>query len=222
MRFAALITAALLCGACDGPRPEPAPGAGTPAEELSPAGPNAVAFIAGGDTVATETFEHRGSHIQGEIRDRDSGVRAQYLAELVDEGRIERLEISAFEGDDPTPRYQATLLVRSDTVISEERERGGEAQSQRRTIPPGTRIYLNPSIGLLEHLVFQAASTKSFHVLQLSLDEEPRLAQAEITRSGEHVEITTADSRITLEVDREGRILAGTTGEGNVQVRRIR
>jgi uncharacterized lipoprotein YbaY len=217
---AALLIAAL--AACGTDRPDPAPGAGTPTEELAAAATNAIAFVAGGDTIALETFEQGADQLYGELRDRDSGARAQYVARVGADGRVNRIDISAFENRDPSPRSQATIVIEADTLVAEQRDRNGDVHTERLALPPGTRLYLNPSIGMLEQLVQEAGGAGSVHVLQVSMTDSPRLVQAQITRSGEQVEIRAADAHIILRVDGNGRILTGTTEGGRVELHRIR
>lgn len=216
-RVTAALAAAVLAGCGAETAQEDA---AAPAEERTPAGASVVAFLAGGDTIATETYEHEGDRVRGELRDRDSGARAQYVAVLGPDGRVARLEITAFHGGAAEPRAVATLELRGDTLVAEERRGDGPAATERMAVPPGTRIYLNPSMGMLEQLIHADGGAGSLHVLQVSMSEPPRLVQAEIVRSGEEVEVR-GDTEVTLRVDGAGRVLSGSAAGGRVRVQRV-
>jgi hypothetical protein len=227
--LAAVAAAVAACGRDDSPTPA-ADGTGADAAAAGEAQPTEVvfAFIQEGDTVAIERFTRSDTLLQGEIRDINSGARARYEARIDTGGRIRRLETIFFDTAGATePAGRLVLAFAGDTLLVEQHE-GDEVTEDRAELPPGTMLYMNPSIGLMEQLLARARTlggeNVEFPLLSLGIDGSPRLVRPSIRWAGRdsvHVAIEQ-EGYARFAVEAGTRILGGSGAHGDSRIARIR
>jgi hypothetical protein len=193
----------------------------TPAASPLASEDGGFAILAGSDTIAVERFRRAENRIDGELLDRRSGARLVYGAALDPASRVRRLDIELYGGDAAEPQVRASVAFAGDTVIIEQHV-GGELSDDRSVLPPGTTIYLNPSIAMIELLIERAAADTTFPMLSLSTDAGPRLVEPTVARVNDSVRFSIpGDADVILRVEDRSRIVGGESTGGAARFVRL-
>jgi hypothetical protein len=215
-----VMATAAIAAACDRDTPPPAAndsGAAVLADDDA-----AFAIIHGEDTVAVERFRRTEQRLDGELTDRNSGARLVYGADLGAAARIRRLDVALYAPGDPQPQVRASVSFAGDTLVIEQ-EINGEASSDRTELPPGTTLYLNPSIAMIELLLERGLADETFPLLSLSADAGPRLVEPTVVRqNGTARFIVPGETDVALRVEQVSRIVSGESVGGVPRFERIR
>jgi hypothetical protein len=215
---AVVVAAALLFAACERrPDDAPLPGAAAEREPLEPT--HEYLFVRVTDTVAVERAGMTADVVEGEMRELDTQQRLSYRADAGG-AAFRRIELTVFDPAQPDQaRVRGLVDVRGDSVFSEQHENGA-VRRESRGVPPGTELYLNPSMAQLEHILLRAELRTGegieMSVLSLSAAEPPRLGTPLLTRiTADTVDVVIdGESTARLHVDAMGRIIGGRAAGG--------
>ena len=183
------------------------------------------ALLRDNDTVAIERYTRSGETLRGEIRDSESGNRMTYSAAIGEDDLVRRLELSLYERNAADPETQVRVELSGQSLIAEQRE-GAQTETDTVGVPPGTLLYFNPSIAMMEQMLRRsrtmAGQRVEMPVFTISSGEEPRLDRPTISRIGsDSVEVVRDRSnRVRLAIGEDGRINSGVNSS-NVQIRRL-
>jgi hypothetical protein len=215
-RTMALLLAAALLPGCGRESDEPVEGA-TPSllERNDFAGDAAFVLIRGTDTLAVERYSASESELEGQILDAD-GARMRYRVRIGEDGRIERMELEAYEEGSAEPLQTAVAEIRGDSLIAEVREGGEVTDVQRLGLPRGTFVHLGPSIATLEHLLRRAKEMDEERV-EMPVFVAGRSRDSEF-EPVERVSITWigADS-VHAVLDRENQFMGAVESNGSIR-----
>jgi hypothetical protein len=212
----ALLVATVLLPGC-GREADDVDGAATPSllERNDFAGDAGFVLIRGTDTLAVERYSLRESELEGQIVDAESGERLRYRVVLGEDGRIERMELDAYEDGAAEPIRTAVAEIRGDSLIAEVRQ-GGEVTEERLGLPRGTFVHLAPSIATLEHLLRRAREMEEERV-EMPVFLAGRGSESEM-EAVERVSITWigADSVHAI-VNRENQFMGAVDADGSIR-----
>jgi hypothetical protein len=212
----ALLLATVLMPGC-GRTADDADGAATPSllERNDFAGDAGFVLLRGTDTLAVERYSLRESVLEGQIVYAENGERLRYRVVLGEDGRIERMELQAYEDGAAQPVQTAVAEIRGDSLIAEVRQ-GGEVSEERVGLPRGTFVHLAPSIATLEHLLRRAREMEEERV-EMPVFLAGRGSEGEM-EAVERVSITWigADSVHAI-VDRENQFMGAVDADGSIR-----
>jgi hypothetical protein len=214
MQPVALLALLLLVTACErAAPPDPQAGIATAPDPAALAERSTFLYLRGADTLAIEHFTVIDEGVTGEMLDLGQGTRITYRATLDDQARVYHLDIHGYEAAATEPAFRATLFLRGDSLIMDMVE-DGRSFEEKIAGPPGTTIYLNPSVALIEPLLARARAGGALRMFSFSLSDEPRLVEPAIVMADGVVTFTIPGRpEVRLRVDEAGRILAGNTDE---------
>jgi hypothetical protein len=212
------VTALAALAACER-RPDAAPLPGEAAEREALEPTHEYVFVRVTDTVAVERAGMTDAVVEGEMLEFDSQQRLTYRADAGG-AAFRRIELTLFDPAEPAQaRVRALVHVRGDSAFSEQHENGA-VRREARALPPGTELYLNPSMAQLEHILLRAelrtGEGLQMSVLSLSAADEPRLGEPLLTRIGADTVDVVIDGESTarLHIDADGRIIGGRAAGG--------
>jgi hypothetical protein len=221
--FVILLLAALLAGCREQP---PAAGEnGIVVWDTTPDEAQAFVLMQDADTVTIERFLHENGTLAGELSSRADGEQLRYHAATTADALISRLQLEGYPPAADEPAYSAIATLHGDTIITEDR-RFGMVRTEQDELPPGTLLYLNPSVALLEQLLRRArqlgGEQVELSVLALAGDRDPRLVRSVVTWANDSVFIQLdPETQFRGIVDGEDRIRGGVYPGTGIRVERM-